>query len=343
MTPGRRAAPRRPGRPRACTTCSGPSRPAGRERSPASPRLVESAGYGLAVTPILEHAGVFLRGHRRGERGGRQGDVRLRGPRRPDDGAASRGDRAHRPRLRAAPPRAALEGLVRGAVVPPREPPARPLPPAPPARRGGARARADADLDVEVVSLAHDFFAGLGLRDVTLKLHSMGDGVCKPGYVALLGAFLADAGRSVVPGAPGPPPREPAAGARLQDARVPGGHRGRAPLPRPPLRPLRGPLRPRARRAGGARRRLHDRPPPRPGLRLLHAHHLRVRRRRTGRGAERHRRRRSLRRAGRAAGRRRPRRASGSGSGSSGSCSPATPRAYSAPTPWWRPGRCTPT
>jgi histidyl-tRNA synthetase len=51
---------------------------------------------------------------------------------------------------------------------------------------------ADPDLDVEVVSLAHDFFAGLGLRQVTLKLHSMGDATCKPGYVALLGAFLAD-------------------------------------------------------------------------------------------------------------------------------------------------------
>jgi histidyl-tRNA synthetase len=51
---------------------------------------------------------------------------------------------------------------------------------------------ADADLDVEVVALAHDFFAGLGLRQVTLKLNSMGDGVCKPGYVALLGAFLAE-------------------------------------------------------------------------------------------------------------------------------------------------------
>ena len=58
---------------------------------------------------------------------------------------------------------------------------------------------ADADLDVEVVSLAHDFFAGLGLRQVTLKLHSMGDGVCKPGYVALLGAFLAERADQLCP------------------------------------------------------------------------------------------------------------------------------------------------
>jgi histidyl-tRNA synthetase len=50
----------------------------------------------------------------------------------------------------------------------------------------------DADIDVEVVSLAHDFFAGLGLRRVTLKLHSMGDAVCRPGYLALLRAFLAE-------------------------------------------------------------------------------------------------------------------------------------------------------
>jgi histidyl-tRNA synthetase len=58
---------------------------------------------------------------------------------------------------------------------------------------------ADADLDVEVVSLAHDFFAGLGLREVELKLHSMGDGVCKPGYVALLGAFLAERADQLCP------------------------------------------------------------------------------------------------------------------------------------------------
>jgi histidyl-tRNA synthetase len=51
---------------------------------------------------------------------------------------------------------------------------------------------ADADLDVEVVSLASDFFAGLGLRDVELRLNSMGDGVCRPGYIALLSAFLAE-------------------------------------------------------------------------------------------------------------------------------------------------------
>jgi histidyl-tRNA synthetase len=58
---------------------------------------------------------------------------------------------------------------------------------------------ADADLDVEVVALAHDFFAGLGLRQVTLKLHSMGDSVCRPGYIALLSAFLAERADQLCP------------------------------------------------------------------------------------------------------------------------------------------------
>jgi len=37
------------------------------------------------------------------------------------------------------------------------------------------------------------------LRQVTLKLHSMGDGTCKPGYVALLGAFLAERADQLCP------------------------------------------------------------------------------------------------------------------------------------------------
>ncbi len=40
-------------------------------------QLVESAGYGLTVTPVIEHAGVFLPRHRGGQRGRRQGDVPL--------------------------------------------------------------------------------------------------------------------------------------------------------------------------------------------------------------------------------------------------------------------------
>ena len=49
---------------------------------------------------------------------------------------------------------------------------------------------ADADLDVEVVSLADDFYRALGLSDFTLKINSMGDGKCRPAYVELLRDYL---------------------------------------------------------------------------------------------------------------------------------------------------------
>jgi histidyl-tRNA synthetase len=48
----------------------------------------------------------------------------------------------------------------------------------------------DPDLDVEVVSLADDFLRGLGLGDLDLRLNSMGDGTCRPGYLELLRAYL---------------------------------------------------------------------------------------------------------------------------------------------------------
>jgi histidyl-tRNA synthetase len=51
----------------------------------------------------------------------------------------------------------------------------------------------DADLDVEVVSLAWSVCAGLGLRRVTLLLNSLGDDVCRPGYLELLRSFLGGA------------------------------------------------------------------------------------------------------------------------------------------------------
>ena len=49
---------------------------------------------------------------------------------------------------------------------------------------------ADADLDVEVIGLGWDFYAGLGLRRVELALNSLGDGTCRPGYRELLRAYL---------------------------------------------------------------------------------------------------------------------------------------------------------
>jgi histidyl-tRNA synthetase len=50
----------------------------------------------------------------------------------------------------------------------------------------------DADLDVEVVALADGFFRALGLADFTLKLNSMGDGTCRPVYLALLSDYLVE-------------------------------------------------------------------------------------------------------------------------------------------------------
>src|SRR5579859_2436732 len=49
---------------------------------------------------------------------------------------------------------------------------------------------ADADLDVEVISLGWNFYASLGLRRVELLLNSLGDGTCRPGYRELLRAYL---------------------------------------------------------------------------------------------------------------------------------------------------------
>jgi len=50
----------------------------------------------------------------------------------------------------------------------------------------------DPDLDVEVIALAHEFFAAIGLRQVTLKINSMGDENCRPAYLALLSEVLED-------------------------------------------------------------------------------------------------------------------------------------------------------
>jgi len=50
---------------------------------------------------------------------------------------------------------------------------------------------ADPDLDVEVVALADGFFRGLGLAAFSLRLNSMGDGTCRPGYLDLLREYVA--------------------------------------------------------------------------------------------------------------------------------------------------------
>jgi histidyl-tRNA synthetase len=160
--------------------------------------LVQAAGYGLVLTPILEHAGVFLRGIGEGSEvvgkemyvfEDRDGQLMALRP----EGTAP---------------------VVRAFVQHHPVPPWKAWYVAPSFRHENpqhgryrqhfqlgveALGPADADLDVEVVSMASDFFAGLGLRDVELRLNSMGDGVCRPGYIALLSAFLAERADQLCP------------------------------------------------------------------------------------------------------------------------------------------------
>jgi histidyl-tRNA synthetase len=48
----------------------------------------------------------------------------------------------------------------------------------------------DPDLDVEVIALAAGIYADLGLRDITIKLTSLGDATCRPAYRQLLQDYL---------------------------------------------------------------------------------------------------------------------------------------------------------
>src|SRR6478609_151736 len=50
----------------------------------------------------------------------------------------------------------------------------------------------DADVDVELIALAHGFYEDLGLSRVSLLLNSMGDEQSRPAYVALLREYLLD-------------------------------------------------------------------------------------------------------------------------------------------------------
>jgi histidyl-tRNA synthetase len=153
--------------------------------------LVQGAGYGLAVTPVLEHVGIFHRGIGEGSDvvgkemytfADRDGQVMALRP----EGTAP---------------------IVRSFVQHHPVPPWKAWYVAPSFRHENpqhgryrqhfqlgveALGPSDADLDVEVVALAFEFIAGFGLQQVTLKVHSMGDGTCRPGYVELLRAYLAE-------------------------------------------------------------------------------------------------------------------------------------------------------
>jgi histidyl-tRNA synthetase len=153
--------------------------------------LVEGAGYGLAVTPVLEHVGIFNRGIGEGSDvvgkemytfADRDGQIMALRP----EGTAP---------------------IVRAYVQHHPVPPWKAWYVAPSFRHENpqhgryrqhfqlgveALGPSDADLDVEVIVMAFEFITSLGLRQVTLKLHSMGDGDCRPEYVELMRAFLAE-------------------------------------------------------------------------------------------------------------------------------------------------------
>jgi histidyl-tRNA synthetase len=151
--------------------------------------LVEAAGYGLIQSPVFEYASVFRRGI--GEQNDvvgkemyefcdRDGQMLALRP----EGTASvvRAYLQHRPVL---PWKAwYMAPLLRHE------------------RPQAARYRqhhqlgiealgvADADLDVEVIWVAHAFFGSLGLADYSLRIGSMGDRTCRPAYLELLTAYL---------------------------------------------------------------------------------------------------------------------------------------------------------
>jgi histidyl-tRNA synthetase len=153
--------------------------------------LVEGAGYGLAVTPVLEHVGIFNRGIGEGSDvvgkemytfADRDGQIMALRP----EGTAP---------------------IVRAYVQHHPVPPWKAWYVAPSFRHENpqhgryrqhfqlgveALGPSDADLDVEVITMAFEFIASLGLRQVTLKLHSMGDGDCRPVYTEVLRGFLAE-------------------------------------------------------------------------------------------------------------------------------------------------------
>ena len=151
---------------------------------------VEAAGYGLAHTPIFEDVRVFRRGIGEGsevvgkemyefeDRGGRALALRPEGT-----APIARAFVQHHP----VPPWKAWyvapsfrhENPQHGRYRQHHQLGVEALGPG------------DPDLDVEVISLADGFFRSLGLTSFSLRLNSMGDGVCRPAYLELLGEFLA--------------------------------------------------------------------------------------------------------------------------------------------------------
>ncbi|HUY65577.1 MAG TPA: histidine--tRNA ligase [Acidimicrobiales bacterium] len=152
---------------------------------------VEGAGYGLAHTPLFEDVRVFRRGigedsdvvgkemYEFEDRGGRALALRPEGT-----APIVRAFVQHRPPLPwkawYATPAFRYERPQAGRYRQHHQLGVEALGPV------------DPDLDVEVVSLADGFFRSLGLASFGLRLNSMGDGVCRPGYLEVLRAYLAE-------------------------------------------------------------------------------------------------------------------------------------------------------
>jgi histidyl-tRNA synthetase len=152
---------------------------------------VERAGYGLAHTPIFEDVRVFRRGIGEGsdvvgkemyefeDRGGRKLALRPEGT-----APMVRAFVQHRPptpwKAWYATPAFRYERPQAGRYRQHHQLGVEALGPA------------DPDLDVEVISLADATFRSVGLSNFELKLNSMGDGACRPAYLKVLGAFLAE-------------------------------------------------------------------------------------------------------------------------------------------------------
>ncbi len=152
---------------------------------------VERAGYGLVHTPIFEDVKVFRRGigedseivgkemYEFEDRGGRTLALRPEGT-----APMVRAWVQHRPPLPwkawYATPAFRYEAPQAGRYRQHHQLGVEVLGPA------------DPDLDVEVVALADGFFRSLGLAAFDLRLNSMGDDTCRPGYLELLTGYLSE-------------------------------------------------------------------------------------------------------------------------------------------------------
>lgn len=157
-------------------------------------RVAESFGYGQIETPVFEHAGLFLRPNAEGtdvidkevylfkDRGG--DDLVLRPEGTPPV------IRAYLEHGMASSPQPVRLFYLISAFRYDR----------PQAGRYrmfhqfGVEAIGESEpyIDAEVIDLLRTFYDALGLRDYTLQLNSIGDGVCRPAYIEKLRAYYAD-------------------------------------------------------------------------------------------------------------------------------------------------------